>query len=312
MKSIFTFFCFLLLAFQSFGQINLVPNPSFEDTVSCPFYFNQIDRSQQWSSYRGSPDYYNLCSSDYVGIPYNDAGFQFPKSGNAYAGFYSYAKFALNDREGLGIQLIQPLQIGVKYYVSFYLALAVGENQHNNIASNKIGIKFYSQPYSVFNPAPIDNFSQIVTDSIVSDSVHWTQIKGSFISDSIYSHLCISNFFVDSLTTTLSYDSLAAFSYYYIDDLVVSTDSTLAYVPQIGSIEDDVNIYYNPSDQNILIKGYNMKQYSIYNSLGKCQLEEISLISDEVKINCAELVPGMYLVKIKFENQSLVKKIIIF
>ena len=312
MKSILLICLFVIFSATGIAQVNLVPNPSFEDTVYCPFYFNQMDRSQYWSSYGGSPDYYNSCNSGHVGIPFNDVGYQFAKSGNAYAGFYSYARFASSDREQLGIQLIQPLQIGVKYYVSFYLALAVGQINHNNIASNKIGVKFLTQPYSAVNPIAIDNYSQIVTDSIISDSIAWTEIKGSFIPDSSFLFMSVGNFYVDSLTETIIYDSIAAFSYYYIDDIVVSTDSLLSYILPTPINQPSVNIFFSSEEDCIIIQGSNLKNYSLYDIFGREYSLETSITSDEIKIKNVNLKQGIYFVSVRFDSHIAIKKIIIY
>src|SRR5688572_11555868 len=55
----------LLLFFLSGGVCagqNLVPNGSFEDTVSCPTAPAEMYKCVGWASYGGSPDYMNPCS----------------------------------------------------------------------------------------------------------------------------------------------------------------------------------------------------------------------------------------------------------
>ena len=87
MKSIITILSFILITLQSVGQVNLVPNPSFEDYTQCPTGFDQIDRATGWSSYAASPDYFNSCanSSGAVGVPSNTWGYQNAKDGNGYS-----------------------------------------------------------------------------------------------------------------------------------------------------------------------------------------------------------------------------------
>ena len=95
------------------AQINLVPNPSFEDTVACPTNVMMIDSTVGWSSYRLSPDYFNSCNQNgHAGVPANDWGYQYAKTGDAYAGIVTYAKFATDFREMIGIQLLQALTVG--------------------------------------------------------------------------------------------------------------------------------------------------------------------------------------------------------
>ena len=45
------------------AQINLVPNPSFEDTVYCPTGKNQLNASEHWLNFGNSPYYYNAGSN---------------------------------------------------------------------------------------------------------------------------------------------------------------------------------------------------------------------------------------------------------
>src|ERR1700740_3594612 len=113
----FLFFVFCLKA-----QTNLVPNPSFEDTVGCPQGQDEIDKSIGWSSYRYTPNYFNSCDqSNYISVPDNFAGYQFAASGNAYSGFVAYLSHTLvgvnNFREFIGHSLFSPLSIGTKYFV---------------------------------------------------------------------------------------------------------------------------------------------------------------------------------------------------
>lgn len=128
----------------SFAQ-NLVPNPSFEDTVSCPTNVGQISKAVGWSSYRNSPDYFSTCNSSTVGVPSNIYDYQYARTGNSYAGFYSYSP---NAREFIGTQLNQTLLIGQKYFVSLYVSRPVNNILGLNIAINKIGIRFSTVSYS--------------------------------------------------------------------------------------------------------------------------------------------------------------------
>src|SRR5437868_5222781 len=92
-------FILLLISNFCFSQ-NLVPNPSFEDTVACPNNLSQINRAIGWSSYRQTPDYYNSCSINggYSGVPLNQFDYQYPRTGNAYAGLFCRSS-GLNSRE---------------------------------------------------------------------------------------------------------------------------------------------------------------------------------------------------------------------
>src|SRR4051812_12969049 len=106
MKKLITLLFFV--SQSSFSQ-NLVPNWSFEDTVACPIGIGGIIYSVGWSSFIQTPDYFNSCNistngTNYAGVPGNFFGYQEARTGNAYAGFYTYGT-ANNAREIIGIKL---------------------------------------------------------------------------------------------------------------------------------------------------------------------------------------------------------------
>ena len=122
MKKLLYIFLFLFFAIKSFGQINLVPNYSYEQYTQCPDNENQVSYSTGWKSYYASPDYYNICATNpWVSIPYNIGGsYQQTATGTAYCGFYAYWSPTFsggytNMREHIGRQLSSPLVIGIKY-----------------------------------------------------------------------------------------------------------------------------------------------------------------------------------------------------
>jgi hypothetical protein len=83
---------YILIFFSSscFGQINYVPNPSFEAYDTCPYSaFGGIDFALPWFQpcTQNSSDYFNICATDPDwDIPYNFAGYQVARTGNAYSG----------------------------------------------------------------------------------------------------------------------------------------------------------------------------------------------------------------------------------
>ena len=291
------------ILFNQFSSAqNLVPNWSFEDTVSCPPGMGSMYLAVGWDSFRASPDYFNSCNST-AGIPINFAGYQNANFGNAYSGLYSYARSASNYREIIGIELSQYLMVGQKYYVSFYVNRAFNPipGARINIASNKLGARFSTVPFTSIQPIPINNYAQVYTDSLIDDTMNWVNISGSFIADSAYKYLCIGNFFDDSLTTHLSYDSTAVFAYYYVDNIHVSTDS-------LDDIEESLNsfsisLFPNPTNSLLQIKNYFQEpiQLTIFSLNGEV-IENISISVDELIIDAKNFFPGIYI--LQFVNKG--------
>lgn len=202
---------------------NLVPNPSFEEHTGCIFLDSDCNN---WMSFRDTPDYWHYCQSNSYS---NGAGFQIPRTGEAYAGFIGYDKNNPNTREYFGVPLASPLVIGEKYYVSFYVSS--GYKKHIfNVTHNNMGAMFTTYSYyDPFGTLPHPNFAHIKETEIISDTVNWIKISSSFIADSAYTFMIIGNFFDDSFMDTLNFpDSVWNFrSYYFVDDVCVSTDSCL-------------------------------------------------------------------------------------
>ena len=114
---------FIGYTIPAFSQ-NLVPNPSFEDTLNCPTNQAQIYNAPPWfQPTANTPDYFHPCSGTFIGVPQNWHGYQFARTATAYAGFgcqYS----SMNGREYIESKLLDSLLAGKKYCVEFYVSLS--------------------------------------------------------------------------------------------------------------------------------------------------------------------------------------------
>ncbi len=316
MKKTFTIIL-LLLSNLSFAQ-NLVPNPSFEIFDLCPDNLAQISRATGWLSFDNTPDYFNSCASSggpiSVSVPSNQWGFQYARTGNAYAGFDPFLTTTSNARECIGIQLNESLIIGQKYFASIYVSRAVTPHPYINVAINKIGVKLSTIAYydsGSFNryPIPIDNRAQVFTDSVITDTLNWVKISGSFIADSTYKYLSIGNFFKDSATSYIRFDSISTAAYYYVDDVYLSIDSING-MPSIYK-NDLIKVIPNPARDWIVVEGRNISRLFLYNALGKiCFSKEISLSSLE-RIDISTFHKGIYFLHVETLTESIIRKIIL-
>ncbi len=239
------FICSLAsLSVLSAGAQNLLPNGDFEQYSQCPDYVSQIDRAIGWSRPTlGTSDYFNAC----LGIPFsmnvpdNQSGYEPAHSGNGYAGFYCfYSNTAIttapeNDHEYVTHALDAPLITGGTYSVEFFVSLA----DVSKYAVNDIGALL-----STLAPSRADNFAITATPQITNASLAmldekdgWTRIHGCFVADSAFAYITIGNFHVGAATVFEEVSTafpLTYFSYYYVDDVSVSTLEP----PQLGP---DVN-----------------------------------------------------------------------
>jgi len=285
---------------------NLVYNPSFEEHHGCPSVNYTFNNVLNWYQVFASPDYYNSCANSsfpFNGVPSNFAHDNYlnAATGNAYAGFLCYGAFANHllpeSREYITGSLASPLSIGVKYYVSFKVALA----DYCHFAIDHIGIKFSTvlNSHSTFN---ISNKAQIYTNNIISDTLNWTVISGSFIADSNYQFFTIGNHFSDSKisTTIVRPDTIRGVNaYYFFDDICVSTDSlscnSIVGVTEISN-ENKIKVFPNPFNSIAVLEmkeDFKNAELNIYNTLGE-QVRRQKIISQTTTISRDGLTNGIY------------------
>ncbi len=230
---------------------NLVPNPSFEELDSCPNSMSQIDYASGWKPFTSSPDLFHTCAN----FPGNISAFKYqcPATGNGFAGMFCYLS---NSYEIIGIRLIDSLIIGTKYYIGFKVNLV----NSAKCGIDKLGARFSTKKYCYSlndttnlcdsTPAPINNFAHIYSTQIITDTINWTKISGSFVADSNYKYIMIGHLFDNSATNFYPFppDVSCSSPYYLIDNICVSTDS-LTCVDIINDIID-----FN-SDSTIIKEG---------------------------------------------------------
>ena len=122
-QRLFLLIALLFFQFDSTAQ-NLVPNPSFEEHDGCPSGLFQINKIKDWFPINGTPDYFHKCSTHKITlIPFNIEGFQ-NTQGAFDSAYIGEAIIPRDDsvREIIGVELTQSLQIGEKYFVTFYFS----------------------------------------------------------------------------------------------------------------------------------------------------------------------------------------------
>jgi hypothetical protein len=315
-KFFFSFLlCFALL--EVHGQVNLVPNPSFEERTGCPQGFPDLEGIlNDWISFTGTPDYFHNCS-EICGYNSN-RGFQEPNSGEAFSGFLVYKKSLPNIREHLGIQLTSPLIIGTRYYVSFFVTPAYRYSSQFNLACNKLGGMFTTNSsYFPSGYTTLLNNPQVYVDSIISDTSNWVKIRGSFIADSAYQFLSLGNFFEDQLIDTLEFPSIAVSfeSYYFLDDVCVSSDSLYTENWTTLSVSnlslDIITINPNPASDFLHINSQNkIENIEIYDFFGQLIFSQQNFPNEEYVLNIEKISSGIYFVKIRTEFAETIKKMV--
>ncbi len=301
----------LFQCLSAYAQVNLVANPSFEDTIHCPNGAGRMiipASCENWyEPAYGSSDYFNSCTSNIVGVPSNFAGWQYAHSGVAYAGFLSYPA----GREYIQEKIDSTLLPNHKYCVQFYVGLC----NILNIATNNIGMYISdSVPIPPVSPNPYAYIPQINDTSIISDTAGWTMVSGIYIAHGGEQYITIGNFFTDANTDTIyiAHHTNANGAYYYIDDVSIVDCTLTAGETELGIKNDELGVYPNPNDGEFSInlnKEYKSVEIEITNIIGQTMFalkeKETNLIN--LTLNQP---PGLYFVTVIADERKQVLKLV--
>lgn len=304
--SVLIFFCFIsALNFNAFCQ-NLVPNPSFELYTTCPTTSNYYaDLATDWSVFGKTPDYYNSCFPDSLptngtDVPQSFTGYQMAATGSAYVGFMTYASHVFW-REYIGAQLISPLQVGSTYQISMKVAFSNDTLAYGSVACNKFGLRFGNTLYSSLNSVPTDNYAHLYSNNVLTDTLNWTTISGTFVADSAYSFVMLGNFFDDANIDTIRMKQIPNWvGYYYLDDVYVGK-------VEENSIETTSNelfrIYPNPTNGQVFIETNELvESIDLLDALGK----KIGFIKNDSESSFLIEIPyevGVYYLKLNYNDK---------
>lgn len=248
------------------AQVNLVPNPSFEEYTDCPCNDGMVSFAQPWFIAWGSPDYYNACnntvnncapliSMGHNGVPSSITGFQNAYHGLAYMGLIT--KPENNDspqfREFIGVGLKQELKAQVKYCYSFYVSLSDSAQFTGKEIQIALG------PVADFNASDFSEFGQTVipnTNDSLFNKQRWFQISGEFTATGGERFLFLGNFLPPSQSTLIP-DGIGAdwwnVVYPYVDmvSLFECDDNQRPQIPNIFTPDGNgVNDFWEVVDSN--------------------------------------------------------------
>lgn len=219
-------------------QQNLVPNPSFEVIVSCPTMESQIFLASPWfqpiigcstGNVNGcsSSELFNSCSVPNppyanVGVPTNDFGFQFARTGQGYAGIGVWHDNGA--RERIEVKLIDSLFKDTIYCVKMFVVNKRLEHISGINLTSTANLQFLFTSDSLLDNSPFGQVyyspSVINPDNIIiSDTSNWTEVSGCYKALGGEHFLTIGNFY-NNMNSTVA-DPSAEAAYYFIDDVSV-------------------------------------------------------------------------------------------
>ncbi|MFM2307666.1 MAG: hypothetical protein RLZZ367_2335 [Bacteroidota bacterium] len=200
-----------LLHIQLSAQVNLVPNPGFEDYTVCPTgYTTDVN---QFNSMLGNwycptmatSDYFNICATTtQSSVPSNMFGYRQPHSGNGYTGIIMYVQDETQDYcEFLQTRLTQKLEAGEYYCVSFYVS--VPDSMPYRFTTYAIGASL--MPFADVNYQAGWGYKLFFTP-VISNPVNnyirpadgWVKVSGTYRAIGNEEYLTIGNYTEDDST----------------------------------------------------------------------------------------------------------------
>jgi hypothetical protein len=231
--------CFNLQA-----QLNHVLNGSFEQHSNCPNAFDQIKFAAYWNSIDTSwspgdtattghpgclPEYENTCGTFGFTLPSTPWFYQYPHTGNALIQaviYYNYGVAGLDQYNYLQGRLNNHLTAGKSYCVSFF----VNRAHATGYSINKIGAYLDDGSIDTTSRCAVPQTQytpQVLDTSIISDTLSWTRIQGSFIASGTERFITIGDFF-DTGSVSKIYIPGNNFGVYLIDDVSVIASDAVA------------------------------------------------------------------------------------
>ncbi len=244
----------------------------------------------------------------YASVPNNVVGAQEPFEGNGYAGCISF-EFTYNYREIFGTDLADTMYPSNTYIISMRVSRANGYPY--TAASNNLGIKFTTQKVAVGNSAIINNFAQLYSDTLITDSTNWVLLHWNYIPDSAYSHMYIGNFFDDAHTDTMALGDTPAGVYYYIDSVTVECigKECMSAVPEIELVNPQIQ--YLPENSRIYIHLFSpsLAFAELRNTNG--EIIFLSKFFSSLTIPVGNISSGLYLLQLRTNQNNYTQKILI-
>jgi len=301
---------FLLIVFLTNAQ-NLVPNPSFEDTI-------QVQGQpglNTWRNNLGSPDYY---SNHYYGPFYslradtNGRGGQTPYDGAAIFAFAVLDRRFPETREYLQMELNQTLQKDKLYEVEFFISLA--DSFEWAYGYEDFGVHFSDTLY----PNNLDHKVREYRPYFISDTVWdstnkkgWEKFHLTYQAKGTEKFMTIGCFKKDSEVNAFLVFGGGSFifhkvgSMYFIDMIRVEMVDTANSVAENSLLATSM-LYPNPVRTLLSIDWpyQNLPQFQVWNQKGQQFSLPASIIENGLQLEVATLPKGLYLLQVSYQGQT--------
>ncbi|MGB7394817.1 MAG: OmpA family protein [Pricia sp.] len=254
-------FVFIFFFSTVISSQNLVLNPSFEEFEACPARLGNFAADVRFWSVptEGSTDYFNACSTA-MGTPINFNGEQSADFGQGYAGLYLYAPD--DYREYLQAELLETLESGKEYRISFYISLA----ERSDFAVREFGVLFAKDKLEIHIKKELSkghwyrqkgnayNYMEIRYTQFYSDTEDWVEISTRFTAKGTERFLILGNFENNARTRKFETKPDAKQgAYYYVDRVKVLPTEGIDHTEAKITIESDSNTVTNSEKKNFTL-----------------------------------------------------------
>jgi hypothetical protein len=307
MKKIISSFLLFFALLELNCQVNLVPNPSFEDTISCPTGLGDFNVLNWNNPTLATPDYFNSCTNGDIGVPINVFGFQNARTGSAYVGMHTSDFSSTDYREYIQCQLISPLESGKYYEVSFF----VSRTDSSTKACDNIGAFLSSNNISLSDNQNFPYLPQIVSkyNIPITDNIDWVQIIDTLIAVGDEQYLTIGVFSNNENTNWIPVSGGWEFeAHYYFDDVSVKLISSSA-IDENNQIQ--ISLFPNPVSKFLYVNSPEyIENIFIRSTTGQIILDQMPL-SKNFKVDISQFSEGIYFVTASTNNYMITNKIIV-
>jgi len=223
--------------------------------------------------------------------------------GLSYSGFYTYAGAW---REYIAVKLTDTLEANKEYCVSF----RVSRKSIFGGGTDSFGAFFDHD--SIFDTSnynlPFIPQVESPKGMVVSDTLMWTLVSGSFIANGDERFMAIGNFRDDTSTTYIHVDSSKnGFAYYFLDSVWVYNCESSVGINENYKVELSITVTDGVLTF-ILEEGSRPYDISIFDMRGRVVYERLKHIDLNPKIRLSDFSKGVYVLKLTSPDYMVARK----
>jgi gliding motility-associated-like protein len=236
----------ILIGFTSFAQIT---NPGFESHNGMPSNVGQYYLADGWSNAGSSasdPDYYHYFGSQGGDIPQTPVASINSWEGNAIMGAALCGQPGNNYREYLSNELSAPLQVGMRYLVSFRMT----NGDLAQLSAGGYGVSNIGVAFSDMSAAQVGNSPLMVTPTFELDTLFyskdWRHVQFAFVAVDAARFMTIGVFGTDAGKEIEVMGGTPSYGYYFFDDFrmeVIDEDFDFTEAYHIENEKDEDTTY---------------------------------------------------------------------